>query len=291
VEESIKNITLPNPSSVVDSPKVSVIVPTYNRADRLERALNSIVSQTYQDFELIVVDDGSTDKTSKVMESFPKAQYLSIKKNSGVSNARNVGLASAKGELICFLDSDDLWNEKKIQIQAQWLENNKDSQLCYTDEIWIRNGVRVNPMNRHRKYSGDIFRHCLGLCIVSPSSVMIRAKLFDEIGNFDESLPACEDYDLWLRIASKYAFHFIEEPLIIKYGGHSDQLSRKYWGMDRFRVVALKKLLDQNSLDKEKLKLTRSVFLEKCSILIKGFKKRGKKEDESFYRELVNKYS
>ena len=276
---------------MVDSPKVSVIVPTYNRADRLERALNSIVSQTCQDFELIVVDDGSTDKTYQLMKSFPKAQYFYIKKNSGVSKARNVGLAFAKGELICFLDSDDLWKEKKIQIQSLWLENNKDSQICYTDEIWIRNGVRVNPMNRHRKYSGDIFRHCLGLCIVSPSSVMIRAKLFDEIGNFDESLPACEDYDLWLRIASKYAFHFIEEPLIIKYGGHSDQLSRKYWGMDRFRVVALKKLLDQNSLDKEKLKLTRSVFLEKCSILIKGFEKRGKKEDESFYRELVNKYS
>lgn len=291
MEESIKNSTLPNSSCVVDSPKVSVIVPTYNRADRLERALNSIVSQTYQDFELIVVDDGSTDKTSQLMKSFPKAQYFYIKKNSGVSKARNVGLAFAKGELICFLDSDDLWKEKKIQIQSLWLENNKDSQICYTDEIWVRNGVRVNPMNRHRKYSGDIFRHCLGLCIVSPSSVMIRAKLFDEIGNFDESLPACEDYDLWLRIASKYAFHFIEEPLIIKYGGHSDQLSRKYWGMDRFRVVALKKLLDQNSLDKEKLKLTRSVFLEKCSILIKGFEKRGKKEDESFYRELVNKYS
>jgi len=291
VEESIKNSTLPNSSCVVDSPKVSVIVPTYNRADRLERALNSIVSQTYQDFELIVVDDGSTDKTYQLMKSFPKAQYFYIKKNSGVSKARNVGLAFAKGELICFLDSDDLWKEKKIQIQSLWLENNKDSQICYTDEIWVRNGVRVNPMNRHRKYSGDIFRHCLGLCIVSPSSVMIRAKLFDEIGNFDESLPACEDYDLWLRIASKYAFHFIEEPLIIKYGGHSDQLSRKYWGMDRFRVVALKKLLDQNSLDKEKLKLTRSVFLEKCSILIKGFEKRGKKEEESFYRELVNKYS
>ena len=291
MEESIKNSTLPNSSCVVDSPKVSVIVPTYNRADRLERALNSIVSQTYQDFELIVVDDGSTDKTYQLMKSFPKAQYFYIKKNSGVSKARNVGLAFAKGELICFLDSDDLWKEKKIQIQSLWLENNKDSQICYTDEIWVRNGVRVNPMNRHRKYSGDIFRHCLGLCIVSPSSVMIRAKLFDEIGNFDESLPACEDYDLWLRIASKYAFHFIEEPLIIKYGGHSDQLSKKYWGMDRFRVVALKKLLDQNSLDKEKLKLTRSVFLEKCSILIKGFEKRGKKEDESFYRELVNKYS
>ena len=291
MEESIKNSTLPNSSCVVDSPKVSIIVPTYNRADRLERALNSIVSQTCQDFELIVVDDGSTDKTYQLMKSFPKAQYFYIKKNSGVSKARNVGLAFAKGELICFLDSDDLWKEKKIQIQSLWLENNKDSQICYTDEIWVRNGVRVNPMNRHRKYSGDIFRHCLGLCIVSPSSVMIRSELFDEIGNFDESLPACEDYDLWLRIAVKYAFHFIEEPLIVKQGGHADQLSRKYWGMDRFRVAALKKLLDQNSLDQEKLKLTRSALVEKCSVLIQGFEKRGKKEDEFFYRAIVNKYS
>ena len=274
-----------------DSPKVSVIVPTYNRANRLEGTLRSIVSQTYQDFELIVVDDGSTDNTSKVIESFPSAQYLPMKKNSGVSKARNIGLACAKGEFICFLDSDDLWKEKKLEIQIHWMESNTDNQVCYTDEIWVRNGVRVNQMNKHRKYTGDIFRHCLALCIVSPSSVMIRAKLFSEIGNFDESLPACEDYDLWLRIAVKYAFHFIEEPLIIKQGGHGDQLSRKYWGMDRFRVAALKKLLDQNSLDQEKLKLTRSSLVEKCSVLIQGFKKRGKKEDEFFYRGIVNKYS
>jgi len=276
---------------VNDSPKVSVIVPTYNRANRLEGTLRSIVSQTYQDFELIVVDDGSTDNTSKVIESFPSAQYLPMKKNSGVSKARNIGLACAKGEFICFLDSDDLWKEKKLEIQIHWMESNTDNQVCYTDEIWVRNGVRVNQMNKHRKYTGDIFRHCLALCIVSPSSVMIRAKLFNEIGNFDESLPACEDYDLWLRIAAKYAFHFIEEPLIIKQGGHGDQLSRKYWGMDRFRVAALKKLLDQNSLDQEKLKLTRSSLVEKCSVLIQGFKKRGKKEDEFFYRAIVNKYS
>ena len=277
--------------NVSDSPKVSVIVPTYNRANRLEGTLRSILSQTYQDFELIVVDDGSTDNTSKVIESFPSAQYLPMKKNSGVSKARNIGLACAKGEFICFLDSDDLWKEKKLEIQIHWMESNTDNQVCYTDEIWVRNGVRVNQMNKHRKYTGDIFRHCLALCIVSPSSVMIRAKLFNEIGNFDESLPACEDYDLWLRIAVKYAFHFIEEPLIIKQGGHGDQLSRKYWGMDRFRVAALKKLLDQNSLDQEKLKLTRSALVKKCSVLIQGFKKRGKKEDEFFYRAIVNKYS
>jgi len=271
-------------------PKVSVIVPTYNRASWLEETLRSVTRQTFKNFELIVIDDGSTDSTSQVMQSFPDAQYFIMGKNSGVSKARNLGLDYAKGEFICFLDSDDLWDERKLEIQLYWMENNIDSQVCYTNEIWIRNGVRVNPMNKHRKYTGDIFRHCLALCIVSPSSVMLRKELFDKVGNFDESLPACEDYDLWLRIAVKYTFHFIEEPLIIKRGGHAGQLSRKYWGMDRFRVSALKKLLDQSSLDKEKLQLTREALVEKCSILIKGFAKRGQKKDEFFYRELINQY-
>ena len=271
-------------------PKVSVIVPTYNRAGWLEETLRSVVNQTFKDFELIVVDDGSIDNTSQVMQSFPDAQYFVMETNSGVSKARNLGLDFAKGEFICFLDSDDLWDEKKLEIQLHWMENNKDSQVCYTNEIWIRNGVRVNPMNKHRKYTGDIFRYCLALCIVSPSSVMLRKELFDKVGNFDESLPACEDYDLWLRIAVKYKFHFIEEALIIKRGGHADQLSRKYWGMDRFRVSALKKLLDQDSLDKEKLQLTRAALVKKCSVLIKGFAKRGQKKDEFFYRELINQY-
>ncbi len=271
-------------------PKVSVIVPTYNRASWLGETLRSVVNQSFKDFELIVVDDGSIDNTSQVMQSFPSAQYFAMEKNCGVSKARNLGLDYAKGEFICFLDSDDLWDERKLEVQLHWMKNNIDSQVCYTNEIWIRNGVRVNPMNKHRKYTGDIFRHCLALCIVSPSSVMLRKGLFDEVGNFDESLPACEDYDLWLRVAVEYAFHFIEEPLIIKRGGHADQLSRKYWGMDRFRVSALKKLLDQTSLDNEKLQLTRSALVKKCAVLVKGFAKRGHKKEEFFYQELINQY-
>jgi len=278
-------------STVANMPAVSIVVPTYNRAERLGETLRSVFNQTCQDFELIVVDDGSTDDTQKVVNSFPRVQYISKQENHGVSRARNEGLALAKGRYICFLDSDDLWDEKKLQIQVQWMGDNPNCQVCYTDEIWIRKGVRVNQMNKHRKYSGDIFRHCLPLCIVSPSSAMLRAELFDEIGNFDESLPACEDYDLWLRIAEKYPFHFIEEPLIIKQGGHADQLSRKYWGMDRFRVAALQKLLDRNSLEGDRLQQTRATLLEKCSILIQGFVKRGKKEDELHYRALVEKYS
>ena len=274
-----------------NSPKISVIVPTYNRAHRLKEALCSVLTQTYQDFELIVVDDGSIDDTSKMMQTFPSIKYLTLKENYGVSIARNIGIAYAKGKYICFLDSDDLWNENKLQIQFYWMEGNTECQVCYTDEIWIRNGVRVNQMNIHRKYSGDIYLHCLPLCIVSPSSAMLRIGLFDEVGNFDESLPACEDYDLWLRISMIYKFELINEPLIIKKGGHADQLSKQYWGMDRFRVVALKKLLDSSSLEGERLRMTRSELVKKCSVLIKGFLKRGKKEEELHYRAIIEKYS
>ena len=289
LKNRIKKSTFSDRAS--NSPKISVIVPTYNRAYQLKETLCSVLTQTYQDFELIVVDDGSIDDTSKVVKEFPRVKYLTLKENYGVSIARNEGLASAKGKYICFLDSDDLWDQKKLQIQFCWMEDNTDCQVCYTDEIWIRNGVRVNQMNIHRKYSGDIYLHCLPLCIVSPSSAMLRIGLFDDIGDFDESLPACEDYDLWLRISMKYEFELINEPLIIKKGGHADQLSKKYWGMDRFRVVALKKLLDSNSLEGERLRLTRSTLVKKCSVLIKGFVKRGKKEEELHYRAIIEKYS
>ena len=277
-------------SSVSSPPIVSVVVPTYNRAEWLDSTLRSVLKQTFIDFELIVVDDGSTDDTENVVQSFPRVQYVRLQENRGVSGARNTGLSRAIGRYICFLDSDDLWCERKLEVQVGWMESNADYPVCYTDEIWIRRGVRVNPMNKHRKYSGDIFRHCLPLCIVSPSSAMLRASLFDEVGAFDESLPACEDYDLWLRIAVKYPFHFIEEPLIIKQGGHSDQLSRKYWGMDRFRVVALEKLLVSNTLEGERLALVRETLVKKCKVLVRGFARRDKVEDQRHYLSLIKKY-
>ena len=277
-------------NGLTKSPTVSVVIPTYNRATRLTETLRSVLNQTYQDFEIIVIDDCSTDDTAKIVQSFPTLKYIFMNRNYGVSRARNEGLSQAKGRYVCFLDSDDLWDKNKLKTQVHWMERNSDCQICYTDEIWIRKGVRVNPMVKHQKYSGDIYRHCLPLCIVSPSSVMLRSRLLNEIGNFDESLPVCEDYDLWLRIAMKYRFHCIEQPLVIKFGGHEDQLSRKYWGMDRFRVAALKKILDLNLLEGERLHLTRLTLIKKCSILIQGFVKRGKKNDELFYRALIEKY-
>ena len=191
--------------------KVTVIIPTFNRGYCLAESIQSVLDQSFTDFELIVVDDGATDNTPAVMNQFPGIHKISMKKNQGVSFARNRGMEQARGEWIAFLDSDDLWERHKLVTQMKWVERHPDCHAVYTDEIWIRNGVRVNPMNKHRKYSGDIFRYCLPLCIVSPSSVLLRAELLNEVGGFDESMPVCEDYDLWLRICLLYTSDAADE--------------------------------------------------------------------------------
>lgn len=264
-------------------PRVSVIIPTFNRRAFLLEAVNSVYRQSCADWELIAVDDGSTDGTEDVFCGLPEVRYRKLEQNHGVSYARNRGLEMARGEWICFLDSDDLWEPDKLKRQLEWMDRNPDCRACYTDEIWIRNGVRVNPMKKHRKYSGWIFRHCIPLCIISPSSIMMDRRVLEHIGPFDESLPACEDYDLWLRLSLKYPVHFLEEKLIVKRGGHADQLSRKFWGMDRFRVQALEKILQEEDLMPEQRGWVMEMLIEKCRILELGFHNNGKQEEARFF--------
>ena len=273
------------------SPLVSVIIPTYNRGYCVAESISSVLSQEYGNLELIVVDDGSTDETPRLMANFPDLIYLRQEGNYGVSHARNLGIEQARGELICFLDSDDLWEKNKLTIQVDWMQSHPECKISYSDEIWIRNGVRVNPMKKHSKYSGDIYEQCLALCIVSPSSAIMKSSLLQEVGGFDETLPVCEDYDLWLRIAHRYPFHLIDEKLIIKRGGHEDQLSRKLWGMDRYRISALEKRLDDPAMEQKYHMATAQALTEKCKILIKGFNKRGKTNESGYYQSLIEKYS
>lgn len=272
-------------------PLISVIIPTFNRGHCLEESIRSVRDQNFPDFELIVVDDGSVDNTIEVVNQFPDIRFIRLDKNRGVSFARNCGLKQAQGDWIAFLDSDDLWKKGKLQAQVQWVNQHPDCYAVYTDEIWVRNGVRVNQMKKHQKYSGEIFQYCLPLCIVSPSSVLLRTKMLNEVGGFDESMLVCEDYDLWLRIAKQYPFHFIDEKLIVKRGGHADQLSSKFWGMDRWRVYALEKLLKENRLNEEQRDGVVAMLIEKCRVLILGYSKRGKIQDEEYYRVLVARYS
>jgi len=170
------------------------------------------------------------------------------------------------------------------------MRKNREINVTYTDEIWIRRGKRVNPKKKHQKYSGWIFKHCLPLCIISPSSVMLRREIFEEVGYFDENLPVCEDYDLWLRIAARHPIFFIDEKLIVKRGGHNDQLSHRFWGNDRFRVKALEKIISDGILDKSQKNLAIQELIKKGTILEKGFRKRGKMEEADYYHELIKKY-
>jgi glycosyltransferase involved in cell wall biosynthesis len=270
-------------------PLVSVIIPTCNRGWVLQEAIDSVLAQDFEDFELIVVDDGSTDNTGEMLDSYEQDLIVIRQSNRGVSAARNRGIAEAAGLLIAFLDSDDLWLPRKLSRQVDFFNSNPDAVINQTEEIWIRNGVRVNPRTRHHKFSGMIFERSLALCLVSPSAVMMKRSLFDEIGLFDEDLPACEDYDLWLRVSWRYPVHLIETPLIIKRGGHADQLS-KAPGLDKFRIQALKKVIESGQLEQDSYRATVRTLQEKCTIFAGGCRKRGKDAEAQYYEELAKKY-
>ncbi|NOQ14420.1 MAG: glycosyltransferase [Methyloprofundus sp.] len=271
--------------------QISLIIPTYNRCSTLKRALHSVLQQTVGPDEIIVVDDGSSDDTANMLsKEFPQLNTIA-QANKGVSAARNTGIQHAQGEWIAFLDSDDTWLTKKLAMQIDALKKKPDIKVCHTEEIWIRNGVRVNAMNKHKKTGGWIFKHCLPLCAMSPSSIIIHRSVFEDVGLFDESFPACEDYDLWLRISAKYPVLFIEQPLINKYGGHDDQLSHKYWGMDRFRIQALEKIIARQDLSVENKNDATLMLLKKARIFKNGALKRGKTESAQFYQQLIDKYS
>lgn len=270
---------------------ISVVIPTYNRVEPLKRALKSVFAQTRCADQILVIDDGSSDATAQMIERyFPQVEYC-YQENRGVSSARNFGIAQAKCDWIALLDSDDEWLPNKLEIQVDRIRQNAELQISHTDEIWVRNGRRVNPMKKHTKHGGWIFHKCLPLCVMSPSSVLINRSVFATVGLFDETLPACEDYDLWLRICSRYPVLYVDSPLLIKYGGHHDQLSRRYWGMDRFRIQALQHLLMQDYLTDVDRYAAQKMLVSKAAIYAKGARKRRKLEEAIRYESLCRQYA
>ena len=270
-------------------PQLTVIIPTYNRGWILKEAIDSVLTQDYKDFELIVVDDGSTDNTSEILASYGNDIKVLFQENKGVSAARNRGIAEASGQFIAFIDSDDLWLPQKLSTQVEFFNQTPDALICQTEEVWIRKGKRVNPKMRHKKPSGMIFEPSLELCLVSPSAVMIRRVLFDRVGAFDVTLPACEDYDLWLRISCRFPVHLIDTPLIIKRGGHNDQLSSMK-GLDKFRIKAIEKIIKSNRLSDDQCRAAVKTVKEKCEIYAAGCRKRGREEEALYYEALSERY-
>ena len=268
------------------APRVSVVIPTYNRARCLAEAVDSVLAQEEAEVELIVVDDGSTDGTAHMLAGYGEAIRVLRQENRGVSAARNAGIAAAQAELLAFLDSDDVWLPGKLRAQVDFFAARPEALICQTEELWVKNGRRVNPGRRHRKRGGMIFEASLELCLVSPSAVMIRRELFERVGRFDEGLPACEDYDLWLRVSRRFPVHLIEAALIVKRGGHPDQLSRG-WGLDRYRIASILKLLEGGDLTDGQRRAAVHVLRRKCAVYAGGCRTRGRVSEAERYEGLM----
>ena len=271
-------------------PVFSVIIPTYNRDQFLKTAINSVLTQSFQDFELIIIDDGSTDKTKALIQNItdPRISYI-FQKNKGVSSARNRGILSAKGELLAFLDSDDKFDPEKLAITYHYIKKFPQINIFHSEEIWYKNNVLLAQKTKHKKPEGNVFEKALTLCCISMSTAVIKKSIFNELGLFDQNLPACEDYEFWLRAVSQYPVKLIPTALTIKSGGHPGQLSQKYQCMDKFRIYAIDKILNSNLLNERQKQLAIEELKIKCAIYINGARKRNKLKQAAAMEDILCK--
>jgi glycosyltransferase involved in cell wall biosynthesis len=273
-----------------DTPFFSVIIPTYNRQHLFEIALESVLNQTYRDFEVIIVDDGSTDQTREVIKIFDDSRVkYHYQENHGVSHARNRGLEISRGKFIAFLDSDDSWVPQKLERVNEAINRHPHLSIFHTDEIWYKGKRLLSQKKKHKKPSGYVYLKALPLCCIGMSTAVVKRDVFKKIGLFDESLPACEDYDFWLRATHSFEVKLINENLTIKDGGRTDQLSSQR-GLDKHRIKALEKMLRSNSLNEEEYKLTLGELVKRCQIYALGAKKRGRLKEANLYNEFATKY-
>ncbi len=274
---------------------ISVVIPTYNRAAFIGKAIASVLEQRFACSEIIIVDDGSTDETSEIVRQISRSAAVPLRYfyqgNKGVSAARNAGIAEAQHDLICFLDSDDQWAPRKLELQLTAMEQQSQYLISHTREVWYRQGKQVNQKKKHVPPHGDIFQRALRMCVVGMSTVMVRRELFARYGLFAEDMLCCEDYDLWLRVGRKEEFLLVDEPLTLKDGGRSDQLSAVHrLGMDTWRIHSLCSLLDNASLSSEQYALAFTELERKCRIYGKGCIKHGRAEEGERYLILPDRF-
>jgi len=269
------------------NPFFSIIIPTYNRAGFLKPCLESVLSQDDPDFELVIIDDGSTDQTAAIIAGLgdQRVKYLR-QENKGPASARNLGLTQARSKFICFLDSDDRFRQNKLAVTRQFIQKHPEYKIFHTEEIWYRDGRLLPQKNAHKKPSGWVFENAANICSISISTAAIHREVFNAVAGFDEAFPACEDYDFWLRATAKFPIFLIPEVLTIKEGGHPDQQSKKYVAMDRFRIQALLKILESGGLTGEQRRIAGLSLQAKCRIMALGARNRGSRENALYYERL-----
>lgn len=270
---------------MTDWPTISVVIPTFNRCTRVCQALRSVLAGARTPAEVIVVDDGSTDATAAALSDVasPGVVVIRSETNTGVAAARNRGIAAAQGEWIALLDSDDRWLPSHLSQLAAYLASHPECRVTQSLERWYREGRRVNMRPVHQPVGGDIFERSVRRCLVSSSTVLFERSLFEAVDGYDERLPACEDYDLWLRMALVERFGLLEVETVVKDGGRPDQLSRRIWGLDRFRVFSLTKVLC-GGLTGPRAAVVQRAALKKLAVLEQGASRRNRFQDVQAYR-------
>ena len=249
------------------NPIVSVIIPTYNRAHLVGRAIKSVLNQTYQDFELIIVDDGSTDNTDKIIKEFQehdkRIKYIRHEKNKGGSAARNSGIKISRGEYIAFLDSDDEWLPRKMEKQEIKFQNALDNVgVIYSGFSCISESsgkiiAKITPTLR-----GNVYTNLLEGCILGSPTPLIKKICFRKAGFFDETLPSCQDWDMWIRLSKYYTFDFVPD-ILAKHHIHGSQISVNL----NAKIVAREKLVEKYWVDLSRKSKILSILLKRLGIL------------------------
>ncbi|MBB6482630.1 glycosyltransferase family 2 protein [Spirochaeta isovalerica] len=268
---------------------VSVIIPVFNRKEAIHEAVKSVFDQTFRDWELIIADDGSDDGTFESLKEYEgdrRVQIIRLAHNGNPGYVRNRAVDRAAGRWIAFLDSDDLWNEEKLDRQISYMNDHRECLFLHTREVWSREGKIISQSHRKHKREGDLFEVSLGKCEIGPSTVLMDREMFTVLGGFREDLEICEDYEFWLRVTSRYSVGYIDEDLIVKRAGGGDQLSFKYGFIENFKIDALKNLIDSKLLPLEKEKVARKELARKCRIYGKGCRKRGREKEAEKYDSL-----
>ncbi len=235
-------------------PKVSVVIPTHNRAELLGVAITSVLEQSFQDFEMIVVDDHSPDHTAQVVQCFHdgRIKYLCHATNKGGAAARNTGIVNSSGKYIAFLDDDDEWLPEKLEMQVALLENSPPEVGCiYTSYLVVDRSSGNILGQKIVAERGDLSTALLsGNCLGGTSSVLVRKECFDKVGLFDETLPSFQDYDVWIRLSQKFYFDFINRPLL-KYYVHDKQIWTNFAALTKGLEIMLNKYAAQSAAQRK----------------------------------------
>lgn len=283
---------------------VSVIIPTYNRLELLREAVSSVLNQTGVEYELIVVDDGSTDGTDRYLALLARSHAavagaaagpVAVKTiriaHTGMPGAvRNVGARAAGGRRLAFLDSDDLWAADKLRLQTA-VHGKSSVEISHTRELWLRDGRTISQKTQKHRREGDVFADALVKCTIGPSTAMIDRQMFLDSGGFREDLDFAEDYELWLRLVWNRRVAYLDEPLTVKRAGHADQLSARFGEMERIRLEALRALIEAETFGGEAAELAVRELARKCRIYASGARKHGRASEAERYESLARQFN